>query len=71
MIAFVLEGTLANLQHYPSLTQLDTPCLLFAAASDMMCTDPYMLDQKSIHGALEHEIELIAAIITLEESLQE
>ena len=71
MITFVLEGTLANLQHYPSLTQLDSPCLLYAAVSDMMCTDPYMLDQKSIHGVLEHEIELTAPIISLEESLKE
>ena len=71
MVAFVLEGTLANLQHCPSLTQLDSPCLLFAAVSDMMCTDAYMLDQKIIHGVLEHEIELITTIITLEESLKE
>lgn len=71
MVDFVLEGTLANLQHCPSLTQLDSPCLLFAAASDTMCTDAYMLNQKSNDGVLEHKIELIAAIITLEESLKE
>jgi hypothetical protein len=36
-----------------------------------MCPDAYVLNQKSVDGVLEHKIELIAAIINLEESLKE